>query len=266
MNQTYDAQKETGLKGVFFDNMEDKFFAEQWAARFGLKCLFKGDLPQKADNWELWLNVSKDKVQLSPIGKGAPGPIEINFEAPARRKRFTNAAHERNQPLAKAIGLHKGVRTVLDGTAGLGMDAQMFLAWGLKVTAVERDPILGALWTAGIEKCRDAQIRTALQNLKFINQDVTQVLKTTNSKWDVVYLDPMYPERKKGAAAVKKEMQIFRKLVGSDLDSGEVFELALSQAKKRVIVKRPKNASVLIDLVPDLQIKGTVVRFDIYLR
>ena len=128
MKQTHDAQKETGLKGVFFDNTEDKACAQEWASKFGLKCLFKGDLPQKAENWDIWLNVSGEKVQISPIGKGAPGPIEINFEAPSRRKRFLHAAHERNQPLAKAIGLHKGSHTILDATAGLGIDTQMFLA------------------------------------------------------------------------------------------------------------------------------------------
>lgn len=50
--------------------------------------------------------------------------------------------------------------------------------------------------------------------------------------WDgeapqVVYLDPMFPHRDK-SALVKKEMRLFRPLVGDDLDAPALLQAALA--------------------------------------
>ena len=62
-------------------------------------------------------------------------------------------------------------------------------------------------------------------------------LAAKNGRPDVVYLDPMYPERRK-TAAVKKEMAYFHDLVGAAQDEAELLESALNTAKKRIVVKR----------------------------
>ncbi|HKK18550.1 MAG TPA: class I SAM-dependent methyltransferase, partial [Opitutales bacterium] len=72
------------------------------------------------------------------------------------------------------------------------------------------------------------------------------------------------PERRK-SAAVKKEMQIFHKLVGADEDSGRVFEAALPRARNRVVVKRPRIAPALAGRDPNYAVEGKRNRYDVYL-
>jgi len=80
---------------------------------------------------------------------------------------------------------------------------------------------------------------------------------------DVIYFDPMFPERTK-SALVKKEMRILKEVVGDDTDADEIFKLALTKAKKRVVVKRPKGAPHLNNQEPSLIYKGKSSRFDVY--
>jgi 16S rRNA (guanine1516-N2)-methyltransferase len=80
--------------------------------------------------------------------------------------------------------------------------------------------------------------------------------------YDVVYLDPMYPERGKAALA-RKEMQLLRELTGGDPDADEL--LACANARRRIVVKRPRAAPPLLGREPSLALTGTQARFDIYL-
>lgn len=254
-----------GLKGVYFTEEPQEVIAQHWAMRLKVPCVHRNNAHIPAQDWDLWLAIEKDKVQLAPVGIKPPGAIAFNFEENARMKRFQHAKHERNQPLAKAVGVSKGMRSIMDATAGWGIDTQMFLGWGFEVTALERNPVLAALWEHAIKNVRDAHLRGALERLDFKEASAIEFLRSSEDCWDVIYLDPMYPERKRGKLAVKKEMQIFRHLLGDDLDADALFELAKSKARHRVVVKRPKHAEHLLEQTPDLIVKGTVVRFDVYL-
>ena len=83
---------------------------------------------------------------------------------------------------------------------------------------------------------------------------------------DVVYLDPMYPERQK-SAAVKKEMAYFHQLLGSaqNTDDAELLAAARDVATKRIVVKRPRLGALLAQCTPAYQYSGKSTRFDIYL-
>jgi len=82
---------------------------------------------------------------------------------------------------------------------------------------------------------------------------------------DVIYLDPMFPERRK-SAAVKKEMQLFHQLIGTNMDAEQLFESALSGACERVVVKRPRTAPALAHRSPSYSLEGKRNRYDIYLN
>jgi len=81
---------------------------------------------------------------------------------------------------------------------------------------------------------------------------------------DVVYLDPMYPERRK-SAKVKKHMQALQQLIGHGADDAALLARARLAATRRVIVKRPQHAPPLADITPDYTIDGPNTRYDIYL-
>jgi 16S rRNA (guanine1516-N2)-methyltransferase len=82
---------------------------------------------------------------------------------------------------------------------------------------------------------------------------------------DVVYLDPMFPHKKK-SALVKKEMRIFQYLVGADMDADSLLMPALSLAEKRVVVKRPDYADPLANKKPSMMIETKKNRFDVYVN
>jgi 16S rRNA (guanine1516-N2)-methyltransferase len=100
--------------------------------------------------------------------------------------------------------------------------------------------------------------------MELVNQDI---LQTTSPlpRADAIYLDPMYPHRKK-SALVKKEMRIIRQLAGDDPDADQLLHFALKTDIPRIVVKRPKKAEHLGNIPPTTCIRGKNSRFDIYLR
>jgi 16S rRNA (guanine1516-N2)-methyltransferase len=255
-----------GLAGVAYASLQTAQEAKRVGAKLNLQVAARESISQPVHGWALWLVVEAEHVLLLPVGKKAPGAITIDFLQKDRLFRILNAQKERKQPLAKAIGLAKGAPRILDATAGLGMDTQMFLAWGCKVTAMDRSPVLAVLWEKALGQIeKHPQVEAQFTRLHFTAEDASVYLAKGSNAFDVVYLDPMYPERKRSSAGVKKEMQIFRHLVGDDEDAGQMLELALNCAHQRVVVKRPKHAPFLGGRKPSYQVKGTVVRFDVYL-
>ncbi len=172
-----------------------------------------------------------------------------------------------HQPLAKAIGIRSGMRpTVLDATAGLGGDSFVLACLGCEVSMCERSPILHALLQDGLlraaneEKTKDI----VTQKMKLTFQDTKWFALHQPDRYDTIYLDPMYPHRKKQALN-KEEMRVIRELVGDDTDSDELLDFSLRSAKKRVVVKRPKGAPLISSLQPNHEILMKNSRFDIYL-
>jgi len=86
-------------------------------------------------------------------------------------------------------------------------------------------------------------------------------------KPQVVYVDPMFPHNTK-SASVKKEMLIFREIVGDDMDAGALLAQALETAEARVVVKRPRKAPIIevtgLNLKPSYALEGKSSRYDIY--
>jgi 16S rRNA (guanine1516-N2)-methyltransferase len=138
---------------------------------------------------------------------------------------------------------------------------------GCSVIAVERSPVLGALVHDGLARARaegPPAVRTIVERIKLVVADARQVLAGLRgtSAPEVVYLDPMYPPRKK-AALPKKEMRICRRLVGDDTDVGELLAVARGVTQRRVVVKRPRHAPPLAPS-PAMTFAGKQVRYDVY--
>ena len=95
------------------------------------------------------------------------------------------------------------------------------------------------------------------------NDYIEQSIASDSEPPDVIYIDPMFPERKK-SALVKKDMQILQRLHGEDDNAAELLENALLFAKKRVVVKRPIQAETVSEKKPNTCIKSKKTRYDIY--
>ncbi len=189
-------------------------------------------------------------------------PLIIDFTQGESQYRHQRAQHEM---LAKACGFTKKPSSVIDATTGLGRDSFIFESLGCEVTSIERNDILYQLLSDAIERLRqDRGLEISWQLIHADAIETIQSLSADNTP-DVIYLDPMHPERKK-SALVKKEMRILRDIVGPDLDAKQLFDAALSKAKKRVVIKLPLRADFINDQKPNIQFKGRSTRFDVYTK
>ncbi len=240
---------------------------DQYARASSLAAKLAIPLAQKdTKKFQFLLICSEDSLALKQTDKNGPGPIMVSFTDPTMEYRLKHGGG-RSQALARAIGLKKGWQpTVIDATAGLGRDGFVLAHLGCHVHMLERSPILAAMLEDGLQRAmRTAQTAEAAGRIQFTRADSKKFLQKLKQKQpDVIYLDPMYPERTK-SSLVKKEMRILRSLAGDDQDAEELLDVALHCAGNRVVVKRPRLAPTLGDTVPSHTITGKTSRFDVYL-
>jgi 16S rRNA (guanine1516-N2)-methyltransferase len=197
-------------------------------------------------------------------------PVFVDFlhGAAAHRRLHGGGA---GQAVAKAIGLNKRKDlTVLDATAGLGRDAFVMASLGAHVTLYERNNVVYEILKDGLDRMSlsaDHEILDIHQRMSLENKSLIEIQsrESIQSGYDVVYLDPMFPERGK-SAKVKKDMSMFHDVVGSDVDADSLLAPALELAKYRVVVKRSKSAPNLAGIKPTTTLVGKSSRFDLYTK
>lgn len=192
-------------------------------------------------------------------GEGMPVYVDFNNKQLTYRRKSSQS-----ELLARAVGIKKlNNPTVVDATAGLGQDSFILAALGCQVHMIERSEIVAALLEDGIKRGHKVkEIAHILERMKLHKGNAIKLLKEFAP--DVIYLDPMF-SGKTNSALVKKEMRIFREIVGGDTDAKELLKIALSQEKHRVVVKRPRKAQAIEGVVPTYTLEGSSCRFDVYL-
>lgn len=172
-----------------------------------------------------------------------------------------------NEVIAKAIGCKSYYRpNVLDATAGMGRDSLMMAMLGCNIIMQERNFAIYQLLKNALTRLKNSGdfkteivARLNLQKLNSISH-----MENLNDI-DVIYLDPMFPTRKK-SALVKKEMRLFKLLAGEDEDADQLLLNSLASKTKRVVVKRPKGAPILAGKKPSHEIVAKKFRYDVYLN
>ena len=241
------------------ENRHDQ--AQAFAQQHALDCLAYDQA-----STELALNYTDEFIELRDLTHNTAIHVDFISGALAHRQQYGGG---RGQAIAKAIGLKQGMMppTVVDATAGLGKDSFVMACLGCPVTLLERSPVISQLVDDAIQRAeKDEHFNNFVQQgFKLINTQATEYLKhlSEDDTPEVIYLDPMYPERKK-TALVKKNMQILQHLLGHDDDTTELITAALSIAKKRVVVKRPKGADIIGDSKPTMSIESKKTRYDVY--
>lgn len=237
-------------------------FASSVAQRLGLQ-VWSAEHPLPDAGFVL--RFDQQGLALQPLGKKAPGAIKVDFGAGAvdHRRKFGGGA---GQMIAKAVGVKiSRPLTVLDATAGLGKDAFVLATLGCRVQMHERNEIVAELLADGLRRAQeslDCELRAIVERLALVPRDSLTAL---DEPVDVVYLDPMFPDRVK-SAGVKKEMAVFHQVVGKDPDADQLLPLARAVARYRVVVKRPRKAPFLNDETPSYQLSGKTSRYDIYVN
>jgi 16S rRNA (guanine1516-N2)-methyltransferase len=207
------------------------------------------DLTFEWMNGQYWLH--SDQRGENPIG------IEID-KTLQRHDEFFKKSSLQKELLARAIGVKGAMRPkVLDLTGGLLGDTLLLLSFGCEVWVVERHPVIRFMILSALQNAHDSK----LSQLHFLSRDAISVLQD-NLKIDSIYFDPMFEDANEKTSP-RKEMRIFRSLVGKDQDAEQVFQMAHSKGPKRLVVKRPRQ-SISLYLKPSVQYIGKSTRYDVY--
>ena len=244
--------------------------AQELAARLGLPM----EAPESSLNHRNRSTEQGNRLLLRVTGKGLElvasekrtlgGAVRVDFtagHAAFRRKQ------EKKELLIRAVdGKNRASLDLIDATGGLGRDSFLLAAAGYRVHIFERHPVLATLLADGLERAA-AHPETAeiCQRIRLTAEDAVPVLKAGAGKSvDVVYLDPMFPHRRK-SALVKKELQMLQLLVQPDSAPERLLAAALQAAGQRVVVKRPLKAPFLPERPPSHSLCGKTIRFDVYM-
>lgn len=248
---------------------------QQLQARFAeLDVKLEGHVVEKINSRFLRLNpdmalvLDEDGLSLSANG------MKIQPDWCAEIPRLKRASLK-SEMIARACQLGEKP-TLIDATAGLGHDSLLMAHLGANVRLIERHPILFVLLEyAKVQAERDPFLQATMQRIQLIHADSNCYLNELAQKGeylDVVYLDPMFPQRDqnqqaiKKQAQVKKQMQLLHMLLPEDgeMDLGDQLLDLAKKIAKRVIVKRPRHAVYLAEQHPDHQWLGDACRFDAY--
>ncbi|TAL63060.1 MAG: SAM-dependent methyltransferase [Legionella sp.] len=183
--------------------------------------------------------------------------MSADFSLSTWKKRQTEG---KKQGLIRACKPQPGMK-IIDATAGWGKDSAILASFGAEVLMLERHPVMGLLLADALERRTEADAQHMKLTLE--NADSKSYLLALPEKDypDVIYIDPMHPERTK-SALVKKEMQVLQQLIGADQDVLELIQCARTRVKQRVVVKWPQKVKGV--LAADATITGKTVRFDLY--
>lgn len=244
--------------------------AAELAARLALPLLEQVDISRCA--YGLLLLCSDEGVTLQVTGRKAPGPVQADFIGGAVDHRRKHGGGK-GQMIAKAVGIKGALRPkIADVTAGLGRDSFVLATLGCEVQMVERSPVIHALLESGLQRAaQNMEVAEITARMQLIHADSIawlQSLKDSPERPQVVYVDPMFPHAEK-SALVKKEMRVFRSVVGDDQDAEALLRAALDVAEYRVVVKRARKAPLiegpsLAGVKPSYQLEGKSSRYDIY--
>ena len=104
-----------------------------------------------------------------------------------------------------------------------------------------------------------------LQPPQLLRGNAIELLQALDAPPDCIYLDPMFPPKRKKSALAKKSMVVLRELLGDDQDKELLFEAALQATARRVVVKNPDYAEPLGGK-PSESYQGKLLRYDVYLK
>jgi 16S rRNA (guanine1516-N2)-methyltransferase len=215
------------------------------------------------------LQVTAERIQLVTQDEQGEHSLFVQFDSGPLFYRIKKGVGK-NEDLSRACGLKsiKGKVHILDVTAGLGRDAFVLASLGAVVHLVERSAIMITLLEDGLARAKkNIEIASIVnENMHLSLGEALSVLEHLEKVEypDVIYIDPMF-DRNAKKALNKIEMRTIRAIVGEDLDAERVLQSALTRARKRVVVKRMRQAETLQGPSPNFMVKGKSCRYDIYL-
>ncbi|MDO5701902.1 MAG: class I SAM-dependent methyltransferase [Lachnospiraceae bacterium] len=173
----------------------------------------------------------------------------------------------RRELLIKAVQAYKkregaGEISVVDAAAGLGEDGFILAAGGCRVTLFEYDPVIAALLEDALDRAAlSPELSCIVGRMTLRKEDSITGMQHLPARPDVVFLDPMFPERRK-SGLVKKKFQLLQQLESPCPDEEGLFKAAVAAGPGRIVIKRPLKGPPLAGAEPSYSLTGKTVRYD----
>ena len=240
---------------VEYQSPKYKEAAFNLAKEFGLTCFLQGDIDKKEYDQSYFFVYQPHRSYIRKGSGKSSKDIYCNF--------IDWSINFKDPLLTRCL---KGLQQkfiALDATAGFGKDA-LEIAKNEKchsVLLVEREKWLFYLLKEGITNAETVEARKLINKFSIKNIDSYEHLGNSESNYDLIYIDPMFPGV--GKSKAKRTIQALRDLT-KEIETDGLLDLAIKKATKRVIVKRHRNSTYLEEIKPSHSIKGKIVRYDIY--
>lgn len=191
------------------------------------------------------------------------GGLSVDIEPRPGEQRSWPAP--KNGTLAQALG--KKTKTIVDATTGWGQDSLHIFRMGYELRCIERSPIMVELLADGFKRLSEVDWvkNLGVEVPELLAGNAIDLLSNLTEKPECIYIDPMFPPKRKKSALAKKSMTILRDLLGDDEDKEQLFEMAMQTASKRVVVKSPDYAEPIAGKPSD-SFSGKLLRYDVYLK
>ena len=253
-------QKYTGKLAVLYQGQGDSQPFQKLAEKLSIPLyqVINDDCPE--DFFLTWRDGCLKLLDKELLKKGG---LVVNIEPRNGEQRSWPAPKQ--GPLAHALG--RRTKTVIDVTAGWGQDSLHIFRMGYDLLCMERSPVMSELLLDGFNRLakQDWMQKLNLESPQLIKGDAIKFLKVLAVQPDCIYLDPMFPQKRKKSALAKKSMVVLRDLLGDDQDKDELFAVALKATGKRVVVKSPDYAEPLGGK-PNESYQGKLLRYDVYFK
>jgi len=255
-------QKYTGKLAVLYQGLGDVKSYQQLAKRLAVP--LRNSSEAGFDSQELFFLSWRDGC-LKLIDKELlkKGGLAVDIEPRNGEQRSWPAPKQ--GVLAQALG--RKTRTVIDVTTGWGQDSLHIFRMGYELLCIERSPVMAELLIDGFSRLaeQDWMRKLNLQPPRLLTGNAVDLLVTLETQPDCIYLDPMFPPKRKKSALARKSMMVLRDLLGDDQDKELLFSTALTVAGKRVVVKSPDYAEPLGGR-PNECFQGKLLRYDVYFK
>jgi 16S rRNA (guanine1516-N2)-methyltransferase len=216
------------------------------------------------------IDIENSELKLIETEEGltlTDGKLQLRGDFRSMLPRIRPGALQR-ELLVKAAKFKKADHPLkaVDATAGLGEDSFLLAAAGYDVTLFEQDQVIALLLEDALLRARkDPELAEYASRMHLIKTDSIEGMKHLTEKPDLIYLDPMFPERQK-SGLVKKKFQLLQKLESPCTDGEELLKAAMEAEPSRIVIKRMLKGPLLGGIKPSYSIKGKTIRFDISYR
>lgn len=228
--------------------------AEALAAKLGTGYLPR---PSEAECEKTHLVLSANGLSLAAGSLSMRGDFSAMYERLKNNKwqheMLAKAAKQKNLP-DRAVAI--------DATAGMGEDSMILAAAGYEVYLYEKDPVIAALLADTLVRAQaDPEIAVFAAHMHAAQGDSIEVLRNLTEAPGLVYLDPMFPERKK-SGLIKKKFQLLHRLERPCSDEEDLLSAAICSGANKIVIKRPAKGAYLAGHKPDYSYDGKAIRYD----